>query len=218
MFKDLDGAEISYEAAPTRTFSGLKKYPSMTTFKRKLQKMSEKLDTAQQRTDLDDSGQQTEKNYFSKHAVPYLNRGSRGSRPRLETAQPLTTGAQQGTPQLTSPKQESSQTFSKYQRPDKTTVTWYSNKQSPREALEHMKAEGQELLDETDELEDIESPTGQEGKTESKPVSKKVRIVDLRRNRNVVPGYHTERVMELKQMKVDSQLRVKKMQPEQQAS
>jgi hypothetical protein len=81
-----------------------------------------------------------------------------------------------------------------------------------------MKAEGQELLDETDELEDIESPTGQEGKTESKPVSKKVRIVDLRRNRNVVPGYHTERVMELKQMKVDSQLRVKKMQPEQQAS
>ena len=141
MFKDLDGAEISYEAAPTRTFSGLKKYPSMTTFKRKLQKMSKKLDAAQKRADLDDSGQQTGKNYFSKHAVPYFNRGSRGSRTRLEKAQPLTTGAQQETPQLTSPKQEKSQTFSKYQRPDKTTVTWYSNKQSPKETPEHMKAE-----------------------------------------------------------------------------
>jgi len=108
MFKDIDGADMSYEAVPIRTFSGLKKYPSMTTFKRKLQKMSKKLDAAQRLANLDDSGQQTDKNYFSKHAVPYFNRGSRGSRTRLEKVQPLTSGAQQETPQLASPAQEKS--------------------------------------------------------------------------------------------------------------
>lgn len=105
MFKDIDGADISYEAVPVRTFSGLMKYPSMTTFKRKLLRISKKLDTAQRLAHLDDSGQQTDKNYFSKHAVPYLNRGSRGSRTRLDKAQPPVAAVQAETPQLASPMQ-----------------------------------------------------------------------------------------------------------------
>jgi hypothetical protein len=130
--------------------------------------------------------------------------------------QPLTSGTQQETPRLASPVQEKEKSFSKYQRPDKTTVTWHSNRESPKQTLEQMKEVDHELLDQTDELKDLESPKDQEAKTESKPVPKKVRIVDLRRSRNVVLGYHTERVKELKRMKSESQLRVKdKTKPEQ---
>ena len=71
---------------PFKTFSGLKKYPSMITFKRKLRKISKHLTKLQTTENLDILKTKDDKNYFSKHAVAYFNRGSKGQVRKVATA------------------------------------------------------------------------------------------------------------------------------------
>jgi hypothetical protein len=71
--------------------------------------------------------------------------------------------------------------------PDRATVTWYSNMfSSPK------KKDAADTLNQTDEIKE-------------EPAPRKVRIVDLRKSRNVVPEYHTERMKELNQIKSETQ-------------
>ena len=90
-----DEHESAYTAVPFKTFSGLKKYPSMITFKRNLRKISKHLTKLQTTENLDVLKTKDDKNYFSKHALPYFNRGSKGQVRKIATAEAHSGNAQQ---------------------------------------------------------------------------------------------------------------------------